>query len=193
VDFLVPCTTVTAFSAYIFPIYTHTTNCKRKRERRSGGASLTPSGMHAMRATTLETCAIPHARPCRAASGCTRHDANKTHAVATLQRRAREDMIVQAEPNTMLPELEFEREHRVKMITEATAAACAQWWPRKKKGAALLRRACVCTGTRHSRGRGIAATLVELRRSRAAMASGGNGETDGDGVRLLYKNTGRRS
>ena len=117
VDFLVPCTTVTAFSAYIFPIYTHTTNCKRKRERRSGGASLTPSGMHAMRATTLETCAIPHARPCRAASGCTRHDANKTHAVATLQRRAREDMIVQAEPNTMLPELEFEREHRVKMIT----------------------------------------------------------------------------
>jgi len=26
-------------------------------------------------------------------------------------------MIVQAEPNTMLPELEFEREHRVKMIT----------------------------------------------------------------------------
>ena len=70
-----------------------------------------------MRATTLETCAIPHARPCRAASGCTRHDANKTHAVATLQRRAREDMIVQAEPNTMLPELEFEREHRVKMIT----------------------------------------------------------------------------
>ena len=42
VDFLVPCTTVTAFSAYIFPIYTHTTNCKRKRERRSGGASLAP-------------------------------------------------------------------------------------------------------------------------------------------------------
>ena len=84
VDFLVPCTTVTAFSAYIFPIYTHTTNCKRKRERRSGGASLTPSGMHAMRATTLETCAIPHARPCRAASGCTRHDANKTHAVGRI-------------------------------------------------------------------------------------------------------------
>ena len=117
VDFLVPCTTVTAFSAYIFPIYTHTTNCKRKRERRSGGASLTPSGMHAMRATTLETCAIPHARPCRAASGCTRHDANKTHAVATLQRRAREGMILQAELNTMLLELAFEREHRVKMIT----------------------------------------------------------------------------
>ena len=70
-----------------------------------------------MRATTLEACATPHARPCRAASGCTRHDANKTHAVATLQRRAREGMILQAELNTMLLELEFEREHRVKMIT----------------------------------------------------------------------------
>ena len=42
------------------------------------------------------------------------------------------------------------------------------------KGPALLHRACACTGIQHSRGRGIAATLAELRRGRAAMASGGN-------------------
>jgi len=61
------------------------------------------------------------------------------------------------------------------------------------KGPALLHRACACKGTQHSRGRSIAATLAELRRSRAAMASGGNGETDGDSVRLLHENTGQKS
>ena len=61
------------------------------------------------------------------------------------------------------------------------------------KGPALLHRVCVCTGTQHCRGRSIAATLAELRRSRAAMASGGNGETDGDSVRLLHENTRQKS
>ena len=42
------------------------------------------------------------------------------------------------------------------------------------KGPALLHRACACTGIQHSRGRGIAAMLAKLRRSRATMASGGN-------------------
>ena len=61
------------------------------------------------------------------------------------------------------------------------------------KGPALLHRVCVCTGTQHCRGRSIAATLAELRRSRAAMASGGNGKTDGNGVRLLHENTRQKS
>ena len=57
---------------------------------------------------------------------------------------------------------------------EVTAAACAQWWSRRNKGAGTAAPSVCVHGIQHSRGRGIAAMLAKLRRSRATMASGGN-------------------
>jgi len=76
-------------------------------------------------------------------------------------------MIVQAEPNTMLPELEFEREHRVKMITRLSSPTTQQP-PGRELVAARCEKPIPLQRARHPDT--AAASLTSARRSNGLLA-----------------------